>query len=92
MVNSTTIQSWLNGRAANDILIGGSNKDTLIGAAGADVMKGMNGDDQLLAREGTDDTTIDCDGGTTPGPADRATLDPLPKDFPASGCETVTRH
>ena len=92
VVNSTTIQSWLNGRAANDILIGGSNKDTLIGAAGADVMKGMDGNDQLRAGDGTDDSTINCDGGTTPGAADKANLDPLPKDSPASGCETVTRH
>ncbi len=90
VVNSTTIRSWLNGRASNDILIGGSNKDTLIGAAGADVMKGMDGNDQLRADDGTDDS-INCDGGSTPGAADKANLDSLPKDSPASGCETVTR-
>ena len=67
VVNSTAIRSWLNGRAANDILIGGSNKDTLIGGAGADVMKGMNGNDQLRGRGLTDDTTINCDGGSAPG-------------------------
>ena len=55
-------------------------------------MKGMNGDDQLLARDGTDDPTINCDGGTTPGTADKADLDLLPKDSSVSGCEAVTRH
>src|SRR5436190_4621169 len=54
-------------------------------------MKAMNVDDQLLARDGTDDPTINCDGGTTPGAADKAVLDPLPQDSPVSGCETKTR-
>ena len=92
MVNSTTFQSSLNGGAANDVLTGGSNKDTLTGGTGADVIKGMNGNDQLLARDLTSDTTINCDGGSTPGTADNADLDLLPKDSSVSGCETVTRH
>ena len=91
VVNSTGVKSILNGGAANDMLTGGLANDTLTGAAGADVMKGMNGDDQLLARDGAADTTIDCDGGTTPGAADKAELDPLPNDSSISGCETVTR-
>ena len=80
VVNSTGVQSSLYGGAANDILTGGSAKDTLTGGAGADVMKGMNGNDQLFARDLTSDTTINCDGGTTPGAADKADLDLLPKD------------
>ena len=43
-------------------------------------MKGMNGNDQLLARDLTSDTTINCDGGGSPGTADKADLDLLPKD------------
>ncbi len=94
MVNSTPVQSWLNGGAANDTLTGGSDADTLIGGPGADVLKGMNGSDLLSARDMTSDTTINCDGGIgTPGSADKAILDQLPKD-PNSivrGCETKTR-
>ena len=82
VVNSTAIQSSLNGGAANDTLTGGSNNDTLTGGPGADVMKGMNGNDQLLARDGTDDTTINCDGGTHPGTADKADLDSPPERLP----------
>jgi Ca2+-binding RTX toxin-like protein len=92
VVNSTTVKSSLNGGGANDVLTGGSANDTVTGGEGADVMKGMNGNDQLMASDLTSDTTIDCDGGTTPGAADKADLDPLPKDFPVSGCETQTRH
>ena len=91
MVNSTAIRSSLSGGGAADTLIGGSHNDTLTGEAGADVMKGMNGNDQLLARDGTSDTTINCDGGGTPGAADEADLDLLPKD-PVTNCETNTRH
>jgi lysophospholipase L1-like esterase len=91
VVNSTTVQSSLDGGAENDTLTGGSDNDTLTGGTGADVMRGMNGNDQLLGRDSTDDTTINCDGGTTPGTADRAIVDPLPNDAPASGCEAVNR-
>ena len=73
-------------------MTGGPSNDTLIGGAGADVIKGMNGNDQLLARDLNSDTTINCDGGSSPGTADKADLDLLPKDSPGSGCETVTRH
>jgi hypothetical protein len=54
----------------------------------------MNGNDRLLARDLASDTTINCDGGGTPGTADRADLDLLPMD-PGSaifGCETRTRR
>jgi Galactose oxidase-like, Early set domain/RTX calcium-binding nonapeptide repeat (4 copies) len=93
-VNSTTIRSSLNGGAADDRLTGGSANDILAGSTGADVFKGMNGNDQLYARDLSPDSTIDCDGGSTPGGADRADLDLLPKD-PSSaikGCETKTRY
>jgi hypothetical protein len=94
VLNSTAIASSLNGGAANDLLTGGSANDTLTGGTGADVIKGMNGNDQLLARDLTSDTTINCDGGTTPGTADTADLDLLPKDPDSvvTNCETKTRH
>jgi DNA-binding beta-propeller fold protein YncE len=95
VVNSTGVTSSLYGEKGNDALTGGSRTDTITGGAGADVMKGMNGNDQLFARDLTSDTLINCDGGIgTPGSADKADLDKLPKD-PASvvqGCETKTRH
>ena len=43
-------------------------------------MKGMNGNDQLSPATSTSDTTINCDGGSAPGTADKADLDLLPKD------------
>ena len=92
MINSTTIPGSLYGGAGNDTLIGGASQDTLTGGPGADVMRGMNGNDQLFGRDGASDTTIDCDGGNTPGAADKAELDLLPKDSSVSGCETVTRQ
>ena len=92
VVNSTAVGSWLSGGTADDSLSGGSNSDTLLGGPGADVLKGMNGNDLLRGQDLTDDTTINCDGGTVPGGADKAVLDPLPKDSPARGCETVTRQ
>jgi hypothetical protein len=52
----------------------------------------MDGDDRLLGRDLDSDTTIDCDGGATPGTADSADLDTLPRDSSPAGCETVTRH
>jgi hypothetical protein len=55
-------------------------------------MKGMSGNDVLMARDMASDTKIACDGGTTPGTADKADLDLLPKDFAVSGCETKTRY
>jgi DNA-binding beta-propeller fold protein YncE len=90
--NSTPIPSSLNGGPANDLLIGGAARDTITGATGADTMRGMNGNDRLLARDLANDTSINCDGGTHPGTADRADLDVLPKDSAVSGCETKTRH
>jgi Ca2+-binding RTX toxin-like protein len=95
VVNLTVVQSSQNGGSANDTLTGGSSKDLLTGGGGADVLKGMNGNDQLFARDGTSDTTINCDGGIgTPGAADKADLDKLPKDpnSVVTNCETRTRH
>ncbi len=94
MFNSTAIRSSLVGGAANDTLIGGSSHDSLTGGGGADVFMGMNGNDELFARDLASDTTIDCDGGTSPGTADRADLDLLPKDpdSAVTNCETKTRH
>lgn len=94
IVNATGVDSSLNGGAASDVLIGGSANDTLTGAAGSDMLYGMNGDDQLFARDSASDQTINCDGGSTPGSADKADLDLLPKDPDSAviGCETKTRH
>jgi hypothetical protein len=93
-VNSTGIQSSLYGGKGQDMLIGGWNIDNLAGGQGTDAMKGMNGNDLLFARDGTSDTTINCDGGATPGGADKADLDLLPKDpnSVVTNCETKTRH
>jgi RTX calcium-binding nonapeptide repeat (4 copies) len=94
VTNSTAFRSSLNGGSASDLLTGGSRSDTLIGSTGADVFKGMNGSDELRARDLTSDATIDCDGGSAPGGADRADLDLLPSDPNSAviGCETKTRH
>jgi 6-phosphogluconolactonase len=94
VVNSTGIKSSLFGGKGADSLQGSSGVDVLTGGPDPDVMKGMNGNDQLLARDLTSDTTINCDGGPTPGTADKADLDLLPKDpnSAVTGCETKTRH
>ncbi|MGH2964769.1 MAG: 6-bladed beta-propeller [Solirubrobacterales bacterium] len=94
VANSTGFPSSLVGGLGNDTLLGGQDDDVLNGGKGQDTMKGMNGNDQLLARDLLSDKLINCDGGNTPGHADKADLDKLPKD-PASvvqGCETKTRH
>ncbi|MEK6273460.1 MAG: Ig-like domain-containing protein [Actinomycetota bacterium] len=88
VVNSTTIESSLDGGAANDTLIGGPSNDTLTGGTGADVFMGMNGNDELFARDLASDTTIDCGGSN----ADKADMDVLPMDSSVSGCEIPTRH
>ena len=94
VVNSTTVPSSLNGGNGNDTLTGGSRNDTLTGGPGADTMKGMNGNDTLMARDLTSDKLINCDGGITPGSADKADLDQLPldPDSVVQGCESKTRH
>ena len=58
------------------------------------MIKGGNGNDRLLAHDHISDTTINCDGGIgTPGHADSADLDKLPKDpnSRVKGCESKTR-
>jgi streptogramin lyase len=90
--NLTSLPGSLNGGPASDLLTGGTGADTLVGGTGADRMKGMNGNDRLLAHDLTNDTSINCDGGTHAGNADRADLDLLPKDTAVSGCETKNRH
>jgi 6-phosphogluconolactonase (cycloisomerase 2 family) len=95
IANSTGVRSSLQGEGGGDVLLGGSQEDILLGGPSPDVIKGMNGSDQLFARDLTSDTTINCDGGIgTPGPADSADLDQLPKDPNSviSGCEAQHRH
>ena len=50
--------------------------------------------DQVFVRDLRSDTSIDCDGGTKPGSADKVDLDLLPKDpdSAVTNCETKTRH
>lgn len=91
ITNSTALRSSLRGGSAADLLIGGSGADSIAGNLGADSMKGMNGNDALLAHDGVDDPVVNCDGGTAPGTSDSADADPLPKDSPVPGCETVRR-
>ena len=94
VVNSTRLESTLNGGAGQDLLVGGARSDTIVGGPQADIMRGMNGDDSLLARDLGSDRRINCDGGTVPGGADRAHLDLLPNDPAVSvlNCETTTRR
>ena len=94
VTNFAPLKSLLNGGGANDLLTGGPASDTLIGSTGADEFKGMNGNDELRARDLSSDTTIDCDGGSASGGADKADLDLLPSDLDVVviGCETKTRH
>jgi hypothetical protein len=94
LVNSTGIKSSLNGGPQDDVVTGGGANDTLTPGPGADTVKGMNGNDQIFARDFVSDTLIHCDGDSSPGGADKADLDLLPKD-PNSvviGCEMKTRH
>ncbi len=94
VVDSTGFAASLFGGLASDTLVGGWGDDILTGGPGADAMKGMNGADQIFARDLSSDTSINCDGGSSPGHFDRANLDQLPKD-PSSvvkGCESKTRH
>ena len=90
LVNWTGVKSLLNGEVGNDVLTGGMGKDSLVGGPGADVIRGMNGNDELFARDLGSDTTINCDGGPTPGGADKVDLDLLPKDpnSVVTNCET----
>jgi Ca2+-binding RTX toxin-like protein len=93
VTNLTALASSLSGGGEADDLTGGSGGDTLTGGAGADSLKGMNGNDVLHARDQESDAAIKCDGGGTPGNADRAILDLLPRDPDAivRGCETKAR-
>ncbi len=90
--NASTLQSRLFGGYGADTIIGGRGNDLISGSFGRDRLKGMNGDDFLTAHDNADDRLIDCDGGTVPGTADRADLDLLPKDSPATDCESVKRY
>ena len=77
------------GGNAADRLTGNSQANRLNGGPGADVLIGLDGNDRLLANDGVADTTLDCDGGSSPGTADSAVLDLLDPD--PLGCETFTR-
>ena len=92
VLSMSPLPMTINGGAGSDGLIGGPRADTITGGPGADILQGNNGNDTLRARDLTSDTAINCDGGSTPGAADKADLDLLPKDSSVSGCETITRH
>jgi hypothetical protein len=94
ILDGVGVPGSLNGGPGDDTLVGGSGNDVITGGPGADSFKGRNGNDNLLARDLTSDASINCDGGSTPGSADKADLDLLPKDPDSivAGCETKTRH
>ena len=71
-----------------DTLTGSTGHNRLTGGLGADRLRGRNGNDNLVAKDGVVDTEISCDGGSTPGLADVASVDAA--DPAATGCETVT--
>ncbi len=94
VVNSTAVRGSLYGGSASDKLWGGSANDFVAGGPDPDVMIGLNGNDELRGRDLSSDTTINCDGGSSSGTADKADLDVLPQDPESAitGCETKTRH
>ena len=82
------------GGSGSDTEIGGWSADSLSGGSGVDTLRGMNGNDLLNARDQEADAVLDCDGGSHPGAADGAELDPLPLDPNSgiSGCEVKARR
>jgi Tol biopolymer transport system component len=92
ITNSADLASLENGGPAADVLTGGTAHDVINGGPAPDVMRGMKVNDSIEGHDLTDDTSINCDGGTSSGLNDSADLDSLPKDDPATQCENVTRH
>jgi len=52
---------------------------------------GLDGSDVLNADDNVADAILDCDGGGSPGAADRAEIDAV-IDAAPSGCETINQH
>ncbi|MCA1683541.1 MAG: calcium-binding protein, partial [Actinobacteria bacterium] len=82
----TDVENLIGGPKA-DSLSGNAGANTITGGLGADTLRGLDGNDVLKAFDGVVDTSIDCDGGASPGSADSATIDAT--DPAPSGCETV---
>lgn len=94
VLNSTGVRSSVFGGSGSDTEIGGWSADSLSGGSGVDTLRGMNGNDLLNARDQEADAVLNCDGGSHPGAADGAELDPLPLDpnSAISGCEVKARR
>ena len=78
----TDIENLIGGNGA-DTLTGNDQSNNLTGGPGADALRGLGGTDRLFANDGTADSTINCDGGTT-DIAHVDSFDPAP-----IGCESV---
>jgi Ca2+-binding RTX toxin-like protein len=83
---SSDIENFTGGHG-NDTITGTSGANVLDGLDGLDTLRGMDGDDTLNSRDGSPDVLLDCDGGGSPGAADRANVDSA--DPAPTGCETV---
>jgi Ca2+-binding RTX toxin-like protein len=78
----------LTGGSGSDTLTGNGGNNRLEGRGGFDTLIGLDGNDVLVAKDDRADTSLDCDGGGTPGGADTAQVDP--SDPAPAGCETIT--
>ena len=79
------------GLGGNDRVVGGFGNDTLDGGSGRDVFVGNEGLDSIKAKDGTKDSSINCDGAGDPldqSDADRARVDH--SDPAAKNCEHVS--
>ena len=77
------------GLAGNDRVIGGDGRDTLDGGRGKDVFLGNEDRDTIQAKDGTKDSSINCDGHGVASKSDVAILDR--SDPTAKGCDTQRR-
>jgi hypothetical protein len=83
---STTTEN-ITGSPLGDTLTGSNLANRLTGGGGADGLTGLDGNDILDAVDSLADTTLNCDGGTTPGTTDIANVDAA--DPATTGCETI---
>jgi Ca2+-binding RTX toxin-like protein len=75
------------GLAGNDRVIGGDGRDLLNGGRGKDVFLGNESADTIQAKDGTRDSSINCDGHGVASKSDSATIDR--NDPAAKGCDKI---